>query len=57
MKRNIPFSKQKQTVRVAKLYWKDRVKELKGITVNKEKMYKRKQSAQINEIDKEFSIE
>jgi len=42
MKRNIPFSKEKEIMRAAKLFWKDCVKEIKGIIVNQERMIKRR---------------
>ena len=57
MKRNILFSKHEQMVRVAKLHWKDIVKELKGLIVNYEKIGKRKQSGMIEEINDKFLLE
>ena len=57
MKMNIPFSKEKEIVRAAKLYWKDRVKEIKGLPINSEKMNMRKQIANIDDEDEDLSIE
>ena len=51
MKRNILFSKEKEIVRAAKLFWKDCIKEIKGMLVNKDRMIKRKENAKIEELD------
>ena len=49
MKRNIPFSKEKEVVRAAKLFWKDYIKKLKGRKVNQNRMNKRRILAQIED--------
>ena len=49
MKRNIPFSKEKEAVRAAKLFWKDYIKKLKGRKVNQNRMNKRRILAQIED--------
>ena len=51
MKRNILFSHEKETVRAAKLFWKDCIKKLKGRKVNNERMEKRRSKAEIEEYD------
>ena len=47
IKRNIPFLKEKEEVRAAKLFWKDYIKKIEGNRVDETKMNKRKQIAQI----------
>ena len=55
--RNIPFSQQKVTVRAKKMFWKDRLKEVKGIFVNKERMEARKRKASIEDEDSNYTIQ
>ena len=49
IQRNIPHSKQKVNIRVAKLHWRDKFKEIRGMHINEEKMEARRRIAMTNE--------
>ena len=55
MRRNIPYSKKKVIARLAKMHWKDRAKEIRGLCVNKNRMEVRRRNVQIEEDDSSFT--
>ena len=49
MRRNVPYSKEKEIRRVTMLYWKAKLKIMKGKRVDKEIIKKRKEISNIEE--------
>ena len=55
--KNIPYSKKKVIARLAKMYQKDRTKEIRRLCTNRDRIEVRRINAQIEEDDSSFTSE